>query len=78
MRTPRPFAKANYHIVGDQELGSERLQPVRAALLAETARLNSEMAKLPAKGEVRFIDTAHVIQNDAPEAVIAATRNALD
>jgi pimeloyl-ACP methyl ester carboxylesterase len=59
------------------EFGSERLKPVRAALLAEKARLHRDLAAISANGEVRLIDAAHVIQNDAPEAVVAAIREAL-
>lgn len=59
------------------EFGSERLKPVRAALLTEKARLHHGIATISANGEVRLIDAAHVIQNDAPEAVIAAIRDAL-
>jgi pimeloyl-ACP methyl ester carboxylesterase len=59
------------------EFGSERLKPVRAALLAEKAKRHRDIASISANGEVRLIDAAHVIQNDAPEAVVAAIRDAL-
>ena len=58
------------------EFGSERLKPVRAALLTEKAKLHRDIASISADGEVRLIDAAHVIQSDAPETVVAAIRDA--
>jgi pimeloyl-ACP methyl ester carboxylesterase len=59
------------------EFGSDRLKPVRASLLAAKARLHRDLATISASGEVRLIDAAHVIQNDAPEAVVAAIRDVI-
>lgn len=59
------------------EFGSQRLKPVRAALLAEKAKLHLDLASISANGEVRLIDAAHVIQNDAPETVVTAIRETL-
>ncbi|MGL5839861.1 MAG: alpha/beta fold hydrolase [Sphingorhabdus sp.] len=60
------------------EYTSDRLQPVRAPLLAEKARLHQQLAALSIKGEVRLVEAAHVIQSDAPEAVVKAIQDAIE
>lgn len=59
------------------EFNSQRLAKVRPALLAEKARLHRGLAALSARGEMRRVDAAHVIQADDPDTVVRAVRDVL-